>query len=88
MPLPPRDPAPDPSHTTLASHAFTWQNPTASLRNLFRPDYFKSGCEQQPSPSARETRPPDQTTRARLSLSAHGFRGVGQGGRSTIASET
>jgi hypothetical protein len=29
-----------------------------SVRTPSVQDYFKSGCEQQPSPNARETRPP------------------------------
>jgi hypothetical protein len=29
-----------------------------SVRTASVHDYFKSGCEQQPSPNARETRPP------------------------------
>ena len=38
---------------TTASHRRIPGVRTASVQ-----DYFKSGCEQQPSPSARETRPP------------------------------
>jgi hypothetical protein len=40
------------------SRSLRESEPNSPVRNPFRSDYFKSGCEQQPSPKARETRPP------------------------------
>ena len=56
----------------------------APLRMGSAGDYFKSGCEQQPSPKARETRPP----RGRVfRFLRRDFEGVGQGGRSPRVSQ-
>jgi hypothetical protein len=52
----PRSPGDRPRTTSAA--ACKEAETQLPFRNLFRSDYFKSGCEQLPSPNARETRPP------------------------------
>ncbi len=46
-----------PSRHEGSSSPLCTQDPPV-VRSPSSPDYFKSGCEQQPSPKARETRPP------------------------------
>jgi len=58
IPLSPSEPEPHSEHARGASRSLGDPNPNSPVRNLFRSDYFKRRCEQQPSPNARETRPP------------------------------
>ena len=56
--LSPSDPEPRFRGARGVSRSLGEPKPNSAVRNPFRSDYFKSGCEQQPSPNARETRPP------------------------------
>ena len=56
--LSPGDPEPRFERAEGVSRSLGEPKPNSPVRNPFRSDYFKSGCEQQPSPKARETRPP------------------------------
>ena len=53
------DPEPLFRHAEGISRSLRESEANSPVRNPFRSGYFKSGCEQQPSPNARETRPPD-----------------------------
>ena len=56
--LSPSDPNPQFQPIRGAFGSLCEAKPNSPVRNLFRSPYFKSGCKQQPSPNARETRPP------------------------------
>jgi hypothetical protein len=57
-----------------------------SVRTASVQDYFKSGCERQPSPSARETRPPDPNHEGASFASCAATSRVGQGGWCRVVS--
>jgi hypothetical protein len=92
IPLSSSGPKPHCERAEGASRSLGEPNPNSAVRNLFRPDHFRSaaegcvkrmsGCEQQPSPNARETRLPDQSHEGACFFSAQRLRGAGQGGRS------